>query len=199
MAGRKQRQSIIERVTKETQIKLKVNIDGHGRAKLSTGIPFLEHMLTLMAAHGKLDLTIAASGDLEVDQHHLVEDIGIALGQAIAKALGDKKRIVRYGWCVTPMDESLVHTAIDISGRPYLAYNLKIRQKRLGSFDTELVPEFFRGLTNALSMTLHIDQRAGGNSHHLVEAAFKGIGRALRQALAIDPREKGVPSTKGLL
>lgn len=195
----KKRSAVIKRKTKETQIQLSVNIDGLGKSSLSTGIPFFEHMLTLFAAHGKIDLTIKASGDLEVDQHHLVEDIGIALGQALSKALGSKEQIFRYGWCVMPMDESLVHVAADISGRPYLAYNLKLRQKRLGEFDTELVPEFFRGLTNAMAMTLHIVQQAGGNSHHLVEAAFKGLGRALRQALAKDAREKGIPSTKGIL
>lgn len=199
MAAKKKRSATIKRVTKETQIELSINIDGQGKSSLATGIPFLEHMLVLFASHGKFDLTIKAKGDLEVDQHHLVEDIGITLGQALSKALGEKKQIYRYGWCATPMDESLVHTAIDISGRPYLSYQLKIRQKRLGEFDTELVPEFFRGLTNSLSMTLHILQQAGGNSHHLIEAAFKGLGRAMRQALAIDPREKGIPSTKGLL
>lgn len=199
MAAAKKRSAVIKRDTKETQIQLTVNIDGTGKANLSTGIPFFEHMLTLLAGHGKMDLTIKAKGDLEVDQHHLVEDIGITLGQAIAKALGDKKQITRYGWCMTPMDESLVQVALDISDRPYMAYGLKLRQKRLGEFDTELVPEFFRGLTNSMSMTLHIVQQAGGNTHHLVEAAFKGLGRALRQALTKDAREKGIPSTKGLL
>lgn len=199
MAAVKKRQASIRRNTKETQIQLKVNLDGTGTSRLDTGIPFFEHMLTLLSAHGKIDLEINAKGDLEVDQHHLVEDIGITLGQAITKALGDKKQIYRYGWCVTPMDESLVQVALDISGRPYMAYNIKLRQKRLGEFDSELVPEFFQGLTNAMCMTLHIVQQAGGNSHHLVEAAFKGLGRALRQAITKDQREKGIPSTKGML
>ncbi len=199
MAGPKDRRAQLKRETKETTIALAVNLDGQGQAKLKTGIPFLEHMLTLMAAHGKMDLTITAQGDLEVDQHHLVEDMGITLGQAIGKALGDKKGINRYGWSLIPMDESLVQVALDISGRPYLAYGLKLKQKRLNAFDTELVVEFMRALANTLGMTLHMVQQAGGNTHHLVEAAFKGLGRALRQAVAKDPKEKGIPSTKGLI
>jgi imidazoleglycerol-phosphate dehydratase len=193
------RQKTVERKTKETQIKVTVNLDGTGQARLATGIPFLEHMLTLLAGHGLMDLDVRAKGDLEVDQHHLVEDLGICLGEALIRALGDKKGIVRYGWCLLPMDESLVEVALDLSGRPFLAYGLHLRQKRVGDFDTELAEEFFRGLANASGMTLHISQRAGGNTHHLIEAAFKGCGRALRQAFSKDPRQKGVPSTKGKL
>ncbi len=199
MAGPKKRRSQLKRETKETTIALTVNLDGQGQARLETGIPFLEHMLTLLAAHGKMDLVIKAKGDLEVDQHHLVEDLGLALGQALNQALGNKKGINRYGWALIPMDESLVQVAVDISGRPFLAYGLKLRQKRLNAFDTELAVEFFRALANSMGLTLHIVQQAGGNTHHLVEAAFKGLGRALRQALSNDPREKGIPSTKGII
>jgi len=194
-----QRQATIERKTKETQIRVAVNLDGSGDARIQTGIPFMDHMLTLFAGHSLIDLEVKAAGDLEVDQHHTVEDLGITLGQALLKALGDKQGIVRYGWSLLPMDESLVETALDVSGRPYLAYGLKLRQKRVGHFDTELAEEFLRGLVNSCGLTLHVMQSAGGNTHHLIEAAFKGLGRAMRQALALDPRQKGVPSTKGKL
>ncbi len=189
----------VERKTKETRVQVKINLDGSGYSQLDINLPFLEHMLTLWAAHGLLDLEIKARGDIEVDQHHLVEDIGITMGQALVKALGDKKGIQRYGWTLLPMDESLVAVALDISGRPYLAFNLRLRQKRLGEFDTELILEFFRAFATAAGLTLHITQQAGGNTHHLVEAAFKGCGRALRQALAREPRQRGIPSTKGTL
>lgn len=193
------RRSSVRRRTRETDIRVDLNLDGRGRCCLETGIPFLEHMLSLLAGHGGLDLDIKARGDLEVDQHHLVEDIGITLGQAVTKALGDKRGLARYGFCLLPMDESLVEAAVDISGRPYLAYGLKLRQKRLENFDTELVVEFLRALVQNAGLTLHINQRAGGNTHHVVEAAFKGLGRALKTAVARDPRVRGVPSTKGKL
>ena len=189
----------IDRKTKETKVQVKITLDGSGHSRLDINLPFLEHMLTLWAAHGLLDLEIKARGDLEVDQHHLVEDIGITLGQAWANALGDKQGIARDGGSLLPMDESLVAVALDISGRPYLAFNLRLRQKRLGEFDTELILEFFRAFATAAGLTLHITQQAGGNTHHLAEAAFKGCGRALRQALAREPRQRGIPSTKGTL
>jgi imidazoleglycerol-phosphate dehydratase len=195
----KSRTATVRRKTKETAVSLSVNLDGRGRAELSLGIPFLEHMLTLLAGHGLVDLRVRAAGDLQVDQHHLVEDLGLALGQALAKAWGDKRGLKRYGWAMIPMDESLVAVALDLSGRPFLNFGLKLRQRRLGSFDTELAPEFFRALCNQAGMTLHLVQLAGGNTHHVVEAAFKGLGRVLRQALERDPRQKGVPSTKGTL
>lgn len=198
MAG-KPRKSVVVRETKETKIRVALNLDGNGQARLKIPIPFLEHMLTLLSGHGLLDLEISAEGDLQVDQHHLTEDLGITLGQALQKAVGDKKGMTRYGACLLPMDETLVQAVLDFSGRPFLAYGLHVRQKRLGGFDTELVPEFFRALAVSAGITLHLTQPAGGNTHHVVEAAFKGVGRALRQALALDPRVKGIPSTKGRL
>lgn len=194
-----QRKATLSRKTKETAISLSVNLDGKGQATLKTGIGFLEHMLTLFAGHSLLDLTIKAQGDLQVDQHHLVEDIGILLGQALAKAWKDKRGIVRYGSALVPMDETLVQVALDLSGRPYLNYGLKLRQRKVGQFDTELALEFFRALTNHAGITAHIVQITGSNTHHLLEAAFKGMGRALRQALAKDARRPGIPSTKGIL
>lgn len=198
MATTKRRARVARR-TRETDIRVDLCLDGEGRSRLEIGIPFFEHMLTLFAAHGLFDLQVAARGDLEVDQHHVVEDLGIVLGQALAQALGDKRGIVRYGSSLLPMDETLVETALDLSGRPFLAYGLKLRQRRLAEFDTELVVEFLRALTQAAGMTLHLTQRAGGNTHHVVEAAFKGLGRALQAAVARNPRVKGVPSTKGKL
>lgn len=195
----KSRTASVQRKTRETAIALGVNLDGSGQARLSLGIPFLEHMLALLAGHSLMDLRVKAEGDLKVDQHHLVEDLGLTLGQALAKAWGDKRGLRRYGWALIPMDESLVAVALDLSGRPFLNFGLKLRQRRLGSFDTELAVEFFRALSNQAGMTLHLLQLAGGNTHHVVEAAFKGLGRALRQALERDPRQRGVPSTKGRL
>jgi imidazoleglycerol-phosphate dehydratase len=195
----KKRSAVVNRKTKETNVQMKINLDGSGKVDLNTGLPFLEHMLTLLAGHSLIDLQIKAKGDVEVDQHHLVEDIGITLGQCLLKALGSKQGITRYGWALIPMDECLVQVAMDISGRPFLHYGLKLRQRRLGDFDTELVVEFFRALSNAAGLTLHIVPQNTGNTHHLVEAAFKGLGRALRQSLSINRRERGVPSTKGVL
>ncbi len=194
-----QRRAKIERTTKETQIRVQWNLDGRGQVHLALGIPFLEHMLTLFAAHGLFDLDIKAQGDLDVDQHHLVEDLGLTLGQAFQKALGDKRGITRYGFFSLPMDETLVEVVVDISGRAFLAYGLKLRQRRLAEFDTELVIEFLRAFSQAAGITLHVTQRAGGNTHHVVEALFKGLGRALRIAVEKDPRVLGVPSTKGIL
>jgi len=197
--AKNQRSARIERKTKETQIRVLWNLDGSGCTKLSLGLPFLEHMLTLFSAHGLFDLEIQAKGDLEVDQHHLVEDLGLTMGAALQRALGSKQGITRYGACQLPMDETLVESVVDISGRPYLAYGLKLRQRRLAEFDTELVIEFLRALVQAGGLTLHVTQKAGGNTHHVVEAMFKGLGRALRQAVTRDPRVQGVPSTKGVL
>jgi imidazoleglycerol-phosphate dehydratase len=193
------RSAAVTRKTKETSIRVKLGLDGVGRSRLALGIPFLEHMLTLWSAHGLFDLEARAEGDLDVDQHHVVEDLGLVLGQAFAQALGDKRGIVRYGFSAVPMDESLVETALDLSGRPFLVYGLKLRQRRLAGFDTELVVEFLRAFTQTAGVTLHVTQRAGGNTHHLVEAAFKGLGRALQAAVAKNPRIQGVPSTKGKL
>jgi imidazoleglycerol-phosphate dehydratase len=193
------RHAQVVRETRETKIKAVLILDGSGKSRCRIGLPFLEHMLTLWSAHGLFDLTLEATGDLDVDQHHVVEDIGITLGQALAKALGTKHGINRYGQAVVPMDESLVEAALDLSNRPYLAYGLKLRQRRLGEFDTELVVEFLRAFTQSAGLTLHIVQRSQGNTHHVVEAAFKALGRALRQAVTRDPRVLGVPSTKGKL
>jgi imidazoleglycerol-phosphate dehydratase len=193
------RRAAVARRTKETMISVSLVLDGSGRSRIRIGLPFLEHMLTLLAAHGLFDLEVKAAGDLAVDAHHVVEDLGLTLGQALARALGDKRGIARYGSCLLPMDESLVEVALDVSGRPFLAYGLKLRQRRLGEFDTELLVEFLRAFAQQAGLTLHITQRAGGNTHHLVEAAFKGLGRALRDAVARDARVKGVPSTKGKL
>ncbi|NTV51838.1 MAG: imidazoleglycerol-phosphate dehydratase HisB [Candidatus Firestonebacteria bacterium] len=194
-----QRRARVARKTKETQISAAWNLDGSGKVRLSLGLPFLEHMLTLFAAHGLFDLEIRAQGDLDVDQHHLVEDLGLTLGQTLQRALGSKQGIVRYGACQLPMDETLVETVVDVSGRPYLAYGLKLRQRRLAEFDTELVVEFLRALVQAGGLTLHVTQKAGGNTHHVVEALFKGLGRALRAAVTRDARVRGIPSTKGVL
>ncbi len=189
----------VARKTRETDITVRLNLDGGGSSRLRTGLPFFEHMLSLLAAHGLFDLDVAAAGDLEVDQHHLVEDLGLTLGQALLQAVRDKRGLARYGSSLLPMDESLVMVALDFSGRPYLAYGLSLRQKRLSGFDTELVPEFLRALAQSAGLTLHVVQMAGGNTHHLLEAAFKALGRALRAAVTRDRRVRGIPSTKGRL
>ena len=188
----------IERNTKETQISLSLNLDGSGKSDVRTGCGFLDHMLTLLAAHGRFDLSIACQGDVQVDDHHTVEDIGICLGQAFARALGDKRGITRYGSCILPMDETLVLAAIDCSGRSYLGYELSIPTEKVGTFDTELVEEFFLGFVRNANCTLHIRKLAGTNSHHIIEGAFKAVARALRAAVAMDPaRPDELPSTKG--
>lgn len=193
------REAFIERRTTETSIRLKLNLDGSGRFQGSSGIPFLDHLLAQLARHGLLDLELQASGDLEVDNHHTVEDTGICLGRAIQEALGDKTGINRYGSALVPMDEALVQVALDLSGRPYLAYNLELPPGRIGALETELVEEFLRSLVNHSGLTLHVTKLAGRNSHHIAEALFKALGRAIREAVTLDPRIEGVPSTKGML
>ena len=190
----------IARKTAETDISLTLNLDGTGKSSVNTGCGFLNHMLTLFAAHGRFDLTVVCRGDTQVDDHHSVEDIGIVLGQAFAHALGDKRGITRYGSCLLPMDEALVLAAVDLSGRDTLRYGLNIPTQKVGTFDTELVEEFFLAFVRNAGVTLHLRQLDGTNSHHIIEAAFKGFGRALAQAVAMDPKSAGeVPSTKGVL
>ena len=189
-----------DRKTAETQIALSVNIDGSGRADLATGVPFLDHMLDQVARHGMLDLEIRAKGDLHVDAHHTVEDIGITLGQAVARAVGDKKGIRRYGHAYVPLDEALSRVVIDFSGRPGLQYNVKFTRALIGEFDVDLVHEFFQGFANHAQVTLHVDNLRGDNAHHQCETMFKAFARALRMALEPDPRAAGaIPSTKGTL
>ena len=194
------REAIVERKTGETDIRIELNLDGTGKNEIDTGIGFLDHMLELFARHGRFDLTVRCKGDTRVDDHHSTEDIGIALGQAIDKALGEKKGIVRYGSMILPMDESLILSAVDLSGRGFLAYELQIPTEKVGTFDTELTEEFFRALATNARCTLHIRQMAGKNSHHIIEGAFKSVARSLRAAVRIDPDCAGeVPSTKGVL
>ena len=192
------RTSEITRNTAETKITLKLNLDGTGKSQIDTGVGFLDHMLTLFAAHGKFDLTVICNGDTGVDDHHSVEDIGICLGQAFQQALGDKRGITRYGSFLLPMDEALILSALDISGRSCLSYGLDIPTEKIGTFDTELVEEFFLGFTRNCPMSLHLRQLAGTNSHHIVEGAFKSVGRALKAAVALDGSNE-IPSTKGVL
>jgi len=195
-----QRQATVSRDTLETQIQVTVNLDGTGACKLDTGVPFLEHMLDQVARHGLIDLDITAKGDLHIDAHHTVEDIGITLGLAFAKAVGDKKGIVRYGHAYVPLDEALSRVVIDFSGRPGLEYNVKFTRASIGEFDVDLFHEFFQGFINHAKVTLHIDNLSGSNSHHIAETIFKAFGRAVRMALTADPRMQGVmPSTKGSL
>lgn len=190
----------INRKTAETDISLRLNLDGTGVSSIDTGVGFLDHMLTLFARHGRFDLDIKCVGDLQVDCHHTTEDIGIALGEAFSKALGDKKGIFRYGSMILPMDETLIIAAVDISGRSHLGYGLKIPTQKVGLFDTELVEEFWLGFVRKAEITLHIKQLDGRNSHHIIEGAFKAVGRALKYAVAIDEQYKNeIPSTKGVL
>jgi imidazoleglycerol-phosphate dehydratase len=193
------RRAEVKRKTKETEIALKLDLDGTGRYRIDTGISFFDHMLSLLAHHSRVDLSVKAKGDLHVDHHHTVEDVGICLGEGIRKAMGEAKGIHRYGMAITPMDETLASVAVDLSGRSCLVYNVKLRRARVGSFEIELVEEFFKALCNHGRMTLHINLLYGRNSHHMVEAIFKGFGRALRGALSLDPRASQVPSTKGIL
>ena len=192
------RTSEITRNTAETNIQLQLNLDGTGKSQIDTGVGFLDHMLTLFAAHGKFDLTVICNGDTGVDDHHSVEDIGICLGQAFQAALGDKRGITRYGSFLLPMDEALILSAVDISGRSCLNYGLDIPTEKIGAFDTELVEEFFLGFTRNCPMSLHLRQLSGTNSHHIVEGAFKSLGRALKAAVALDGSNE-IPSTKGVL
>ena len=194
------RMADITRRTAETDIILKLNLDGTGECDIDTGVGFLDHMLTLFAAHGKFDLTVKCEGDTEVDDHHTVEDVGICLGQAFAIALGDKRGICRYGQTILPMDEALILTAADLSGRSYLGYALEIPTEKVGTFDTELVKEFFLAFVRCAAVTLHIRQMAGENSHHIIEGTFKSVARTLRAAVAVDEKcRDAIPSTKGVL
>ncbi len=188
-----------ERKTKETDIFIEINLDGEGRTDISTSIPFLDHMLTLFAFHGGINLVVKATGDIEVDHHHLIEDLGICLGEAVKKALGDKKGIRRYGEITIPMDESLSQVVIDISGRPYLIYKVASSNKSLGSFEVSLFEDFFRSFSNHSLMNLHINLRYGRDAHHIFESIFKAFGKALQAAVSIDIKKKGIPSTKGRL
>lgn len=194
------RTSEINRKTNETDVKLKLNIDGTGKYKNDTGCGFLNHMLDLFAKHGRFDLEVVCRGDVEVDDHHTVEDVGIVLGEAFVKALGDKKGITRYGSLILPMDEALVLCSLDISGRNFLGYDVKIPAEKVGTFDTELAKEFMLALSRSMGLTLHIKMLEGENSHHIIEAIFKGLGRALRNAVFIDVTCKDeLPTTKGVL
>lgn len=195
-----QRSAEIERNTLETQIKVKINLDGTGNSSFSTGLPFFDHMLDQIARHGLIDIEVNAKGDLEIDAHHTVEDTGITLGQAFAKAIGDKKGIVRYGHAYVPLDEALSRVTVDFSGRPGLFYEVQYPRAMIGNFDVDLLKEFFQGFANHAGITLHIDNLKGVNAHHIAETIFKALGRALRMAAAIDPRMAGMtPSTKGSL
>ena len=194
------RQSQVTRNTLETKISVELNLDGTGKAELDTCITFLDHMLDQIARHGMIDLKIIAKGDLHIDAHHTVEDIGITLGQAFAKAVGDKKGLRRYGHAYVPLDEAMSRVVIDLSGRPGMEFNIKFVRARIGEFDVDLINEFFQGFVNHALITLHVDNLSGDNAHHQAETAFKAFGRALRVALELDPRSLNViPSTKGLL
>ena len=194
------RQADVTRNTSETQIQITLNLDGTGKAELASGVPFLDHMLDQIARHGMIDLKVVAKGDTHIDDHHTVEDVGITLGQAIAKAVGDKAGITRYGYAYVPLDETLSRVVIDFSGRPGLEFHVPFTRARVGDFDVDLSIEFFRGFVNHAGVTLHIDNLRGVNAHHQIETVFKAFGRALRMALTPDPRAAGqVPSTKGSL
>ena len=194
------RRAVVERNTKETQIRVEIDLDGAGRAQLDSGVPFLDHMLDQLARHGSLDLVVVAKGDLHIDAHHTVEDIGITLGQAVARALGDKRGIRRFGHAYAPLDEALTRVVIDLSGRPGLEYHVPFTRARIGEFDVDLAHEFFQGFVNHAQATLHIDNLRGDNAHHQCETVFKAFARALRAAVELDPRGAGIlPSTKGSL
>lgn len=193
------RRASLERKTTETQVSVQLNLDGSGEYDIGTMIPFFDHMLSHVARHGMLDMKVDASGDIGVDYHHMVEDVGIVLGECLAEAVGNKVGIVRYGQACVPMDEALVMVALDFSGRPHLSYDVRIGPDKTGPFDTELGKVFFNAVAAHARLTLHVRQLAGGNSHHILEASFKAFGRALDQATTIDPRRAGVPSTKGTL
>jgi imidazoleglycerol-phosphate dehydratase len=189
----------VSRTTLETQIDVRLNLDGTGSSRLATQVPFLDHMIDQIARHAVFDLEIQARGDLHIDAHHTVEDIGITFGQAFAEAVGDKKGVRRYGHAYVPLDEALCRVVVDLSGRPGLEFNIEFARARIGEFDVDLVHEFFQGFVNHAQVTLHIDNLRGTNAHHQAETAFKAFGRALRMAVEIDPRTAGVPSTKGSL
>jgi imidazoleglycerol-phosphate dehydratase len=193
------RRATVTRKTKETDIELTLVVDGRGRYEVETGIPFLNHMLELFARHGFFDLTVRASGDLDVDYHHTVEDVGLTLGQALRDALGEKSGIRRFGEATVPLDEALVTTVVDLSGRPFFVYDVKIEQAKIGAFDVELIHDFLLAMTNQAAMNLHLRMASGRNPHHIVEASFKSLARALDLATQRDPRLAGVLSTKGIL
>jgi imidazoleglycerol-phosphate dehydratase len=193
------REAQVTRNTLETRISVKLDLDGSGQAKLATQVPFLDHMLDQIARHGVFDLEIEARGDLHIDAHHTVEDVGITLGQAFAQAVGDKKGVRRYGHAYVPLDEALSRVVVDLSGRPGLDFHVDFVRARIGDFDVDLVHEFFQGFVNHANVTLHVDSLRGSNAHHQAETAFKAFGRALRMAVELDPRVGGVPSTKGSL
>lgn len=194
------RTASLSRTTKETEVQVALNLDGQGHCTAATGIPFLDHMLDQIASHGLIDLEIRATGDLHIDDHHTNEDVGITLGQALARALGDRRGITRFGHFLAPLDEALVQVVLDFSGRPHLSYGLQIPTQRVGTYDTQLVREFFVAIVNHAQMTLHIRQLDGVNSHHIIEATFKAFARALRMAVEIDPRRtQTIPSSKGVL
>jgi len=193
------RSATIERITKETSIKLSLILDGSGTATICTSVPFLDHMLNLFSRHGLFDLNVEASGDIDIDFHHTVEDIGIVLGEAFKQALGDKKGIRRYGQSSVPMDETLASVAVDISGRPFMVYHVNLPKVKIGDFDVELAKEFFQAFTNHCGLNLHINVMYGDNVHHIIEACFKAFGRALDVATQLDPRIEGVMSTKGTI
>ncbi len=194
------RKGAVARRTKETGIEVGLDLDGTGVSDISTGVGFFDHMLDQLARHSLIDMTVRAEGDRHIDDHHTVEDVGIALGQALAQALGDKKGLTRYADCLLPMDETLTRVAVDVSGRPFLVFRTEFPSERIGEFDTQLVREFFQALAGNGGLTLHVETLYGTNSHHIAESCFKGVARALRSAVAIDPRQPGsVPSTKGAL
>ena len=194
------RTASIRRTTGETDVQVTLNLDGGGKCSAATGVPFLDHMLHQIASHGLIDLEVKATGDIEIDDHHTNEDVGITLGQALSQVLGDRKGIVRFGNFLAPLDEALIQVALDFSGRPHLSYGLQIPTQRVGTYDTQLVREFFVAIVNHSQMTLHIRQLDGINSHHIIEATFKAFARSLRMAVEIDPRRAGaIPSSKGVL
>lgn len=195
----KQRKAKTERATSEVKVKVEINLDGKGVYDIDTGIPFFNHMLSQFAKHGYFDLKISAAGDLDVDFHHTVEDVGLALGDAFLKALGDKKSIRRFGEAFVPFDETLAFASVDLSGRPYLVYKVRVPKSKVGEFDLELGEEFFKSFSNTLMCNMHIELKYGDNLHHMIEAIFKAVGRALDSATRIDPRSSDVPSTKGKL
>lgn len=194
-----QRTGEVSRKTKETKVSAAVNLDGAGRASVETGVGFFDHMLELLARHSLIDITIHAEGDLDVDDHHTVEDAGIVLGRAVEQALGDKRGIQRYGWAIVPMDESLAQVAVDMSGRPAFVFNVSFPAGRVGRFDTELIGEFLKTFSNSARMNLHVTVPYGSNNHHIAEAIFKALAKALRQAVSRDPRSDEIPSTKEAL
>jgi imidazoleglycerol-phosphate dehydratase len=189
----------IHRQTRETKVNVSLDLDGSGASSIHTGVGFFDHMLDLLSRHSLIDLKVEAEGDLEVDSHHTVEDVGIVIGQCLEKSLGDKRGISRYGWAIVPMDESLAQVALDLSGRPAFVFNVKFQGESIGAFPVELVEEFFKALATTAKMNLHVTVPYGGNNHHIAEAIFKATARALRMAVTIDPRNNAIPSTKGTL